>query len=53
VSACFVAGLLFGDFVFPDLEDAFGDPMTDLLLGLLGAIVASLIYEIVAHIRMS
>jgi uncharacterized membrane protein YeaQ/YmgE (transglycosylase-associated protein family) len=47
----FTAGLLIGDHIFPELESAFGDPMTDLFLGVLGAIVAGLIYELVDHTR--
>ena len=37
--------------VFPEFGAAFGDPTTDLFLGVLGAIIAGLIYEIVDHIR--
>jgi hypothetical protein len=47
----FVAGMLLGDHLFPEFEGAFGDPATDLFLGVLGAIVAGLIYELVDHIR--
>ena len=46
-----VFGLIFGDRLFPQLEAAFGDPLTDILLGLLGALIAALIYEIVAYFR--
>jgi len=47
----FVAGLIVGDRIFPEFGAAFGDPTTDLFLGVLGAIIAGLIYEIVDHIR--
>jgi 4-hydroxybenzoate polyprenyltransferase len=47
----FVVGLLFGDHVFPEFEAVFGDPTTDIVLGVLCAIIASLIYEIVVHLR--
>jgi xanthosine utilization system XapX-like protein len=51
VSGGFIVGLFFGDHLFPELERTFGDPTTDILLGVLCAIVGSLIYEIVEHIR--
>jgi hypothetical protein len=52
VTGGFVGGLLFGARVFPDIEGAFGYPTTDIILGLLGAIVVALMYEIVAQIRV-
>jgi prolipoprotein diacylglyceryltransferase len=51
IAGGFVAGVIVGDRNFPELEGAFGDLTTDLFLGVLGAIVAGLIYEVIDHIR--
>jgi hypothetical protein len=51
LSGGFMVGLFYGDHVFPEIETAWGDPTTDIFLGVLCAIVASLIYDIVTHIR--
>jgi hypothetical protein len=53
VTGGFVGGLLFGARVFSEIDGAFGDPTTDIVLGLLGAIVAALVYEIVTYSRDS
>jgi uncharacterized membrane protein YeaQ/YmgE (transglycosylase-associated protein family) len=44
-------GAVFGDKAFPVVEVALGDPLADIFLALLGAIVAALLYEIVAKMR--
>jgi hypothetical protein len=41
-------GLIFGDRVFPELEAMFGDPVTDIFLGAMGALFAVIAYETVA-----
>jgi hypothetical protein len=41
-----VIGLFFGDKAFPQLEAAFGDPFTDIVLGVGGAIFAAVAYEV-------
>jgi hypothetical protein len=47
-----VLGLLFGDRLFPDLEALFGDPVTDVFLGLAGMVLAAVAYEaVVAFLR--
>jgi hypothetical protein len=51
LSGGFTVGLFYGDHVFPEIETAWGDPTADIFLGVLCAIVASLIYDIVTHIR--
>ncbi len=43
-----VMGLIFGDLVFPELKVAYGTPHTDIVLGLGGAVIAAVIYEIIA-----
>ena len=48
-----VVGLFLGDRMFSELEVVFGDPLTDIVLGVLGAVIASLIYEVVAVLRRS
>ena len=48
---CLLAGALvgavFGDRVFPVIEDAFGDPFDNILLGIGGACLAAVLYELV------
>jgi hypothetical protein len=41
-------GVIFGDRVFPELEAMFGDPVTDIFLGAMGALFAAIAYETVA-----
>lgn len=40
-------GFLFGDSVFPQLQATFGELVTDLFLGAVGALLAAIGYEIV------
>jgi hypothetical protein len=40
-------GFLFGDSLFPQLEATFGELVTDLFLGTVGALLAAIAYEIV------
>jgi hypothetical protein len=47
----FVIGAIFGDMLFIVVEFAIGDPWDGLVLGLGGAALASLGYEIVASVR--
>ena len=51
VTGGMVLGLTFGDRIFPQLETAFGDLLTDIILGLWGAIVAGFLHEMFAFIR--
>jgi hypothetical protein len=51
VTGGMVLGLIFGDHIFPQLEIAFGDPLTDIILGLWGAIVAGFLFEMFAFVR--
>jgi hypothetical protein len=39
-------GLFFGDKAFPQFEAAFGDPVTDIVLGVGGAVFAAVAYEV-------
>jgi hypothetical protein len=39
-------GLFFGDKAFPKFEAAFGDPLTGIVLGIGGAVVAAVAYEV-------
>ena len=39
-------GLLFGDKAFPQFEAVFGDALTDIVLGVGGAVVAAVAYEV-------
>lgn len=48
-----IIGVIFGDRVFREVEAAFGDPLTDIFFGLMGGLLAALIYEIIAHCRGS
>jgi hypothetical protein len=49
---CLVGGTLigavFGEKLFPGVEEMVGDPFTDIFFGLLGAFHAAIAYEIVA-----
>jgi hypothetical protein len=51
-AACLVGGALigvaFGDVAFPEIEAMFGEPIDDIFFGLLGALFAGVVYEIVA-----
>jgi hypothetical protein len=44
-------GLLVGDYVFPELEAALGEPLGDIVVGAGGAAIGSLVYEVVAGVR--
>jgi hypothetical protein len=44
-----VSGLIAGGWVFPGLEDAFGEVPTGIFLGVGGALVGGLGYEVVAN----
>jgi hypothetical protein len=50
--ACLVGGMaigvVLGDSVFPQLEAAFGDPITHIFLGIVGVVFAAIAYEVVA-----
>ena len=50
--ACLVAGLAigvgFGGGIFPQLKVAFGEPLTDIFLGIVGVVFAAIAYEAVA-----
>jgi len=48
-----VVGLVFGDRVFPQLEAAFGDPLTDIVLGIAGLVLAATAYELVVMLLRS
>ena len=41
-------GVIFGDRVFPDLEEMFGDPAADICLGILVALFAAIAYAAAA-----
>jgi hypothetical protein len=43
-----LVGAIFGDKVFPGVEEMFGDPAADIFFGLLGAFFAAIAYETVA-----
>ncbi len=45
-----VMGLIFGDLVFPELKVAHGTPHTEIVLGLAGAIITAVTYEIIAAV---
>jgi hypothetical protein len=45
------AALLLGDYFFPELEAALGDPLGDLVVAASGAAIASLLHDMVAHLR--
>jgi hypothetical protein len=51
-TVCLIAGTLIGvilgDRVFPELDAAFGDPVTDIFFGIVGTVFAAIGYEIVA-----
>jgi hypothetical protein len=44
-------GLLAGDYIFPELEAACGDPFGDIVFAAGGAAMASLIHDIVKYRR--
>jgi hypothetical protein len=48
-----IAGVVFGDLIFPEMEAAFGDTLTDIVFGIMGAVIGALAYEIVSNIRAS
>jgi len=48
-----IAGAIFGDHIFPEEAAALGFPLADILFALLGALLASVGWEIVANIRNS
>jgi hypothetical protein len=48
-----IAGVVIGDRIFPEMETAFGDTLTDVVFGMLGAVIGALAYEIVSNIRAS
>ena len=45
------AALALGDYLFPELEAALGDPLGDLVVAASGAAIASLLHDVVAHLR--
>jgi hypothetical protein len=51
VTGGMIPGLVLGDHIFPQLEAAFGDPLTDIVLGLWGAIFAGFLCEVSVFIR--
>ena len=51
VTGGMLVGLIVGVKMFPQLETAFGDPLTDIVLGLWGAIIAGFLCEASAFIR--
>jgi hypothetical protein len=50
-AACLIGGTVigaaFGDKIFPEIEAMFGDPVTDIFFGLLGAFFAAIVFEAV------
>jgi hypothetical protein len=46
-----MAGSIFGDHMFPEVEAALGFPLGDFLFGILGALLASVGWEIVSNVR--
>ena len=48
-----IAGAIFGDHIFPEEAAALGFPLADILFALLGALLASIAWEIVANVRNS
>jgi hypothetical protein len=38
-------GVVFGDKVFPGVEAMFGDPITDIFFGSVGAVFSTIAYE--------
>jgi len=47
----FLVGAVFGDLVFVVVEIALGDPWDELVFGIAGAALASIVYEIAAMAR--
>ncbi len=39
------SGLLFGDRLIPQLEVRFGDPLTDIFLGIVGLVLTAVAYD--------
>jgi hypothetical protein len=48
-----MAGSIFGDHIFPEVEAALGFPLGDFLFGILGVLLASVGWEIVSNVRDS
>jgi uncharacterized membrane protein YeaQ/YmgE (transglycosylase-associated protein family) len=48
-----IAGVVFGDRIFPEMERAFGDPLTDIVFGMVGALIGAFAYEVVTNLRAS
>ena len=46
-----MAGSIFGDHMFPEVEAALGFPLGDFLFGILGALLALVGWEIVSNVR--
>jgi uncharacterized membrane protein YeaQ/YmgE (transglycosylase-associated protein family) len=46
-------GAIFGDLVCPEFAAMFGDPITDIFFGLIGAFFAAIAYEAVAMLFRS
>jgi hypothetical protein len=48
-----MAGSILGDHIFPGVEAALGFPLGDFLFGILGALLASVGWEIISNVRGS
>ena len=46
-----MAGSIFGDHIFPEVEGALGFPLGDILFGMLGALLTLVGWEIVSNVR--
>jgi hypothetical protein len=46
-----MAGSIFGDHILPEVETALGFPLGDFVFGILGALLASVGWEIVSNVR--
>jgi uncharacterized membrane protein YeaQ/YmgE (transglycosylase-associated protein family) len=46
-----IIGAIFGDHIVPEVETALGFPLGDFLFGILGALLASVGWEIVSNVR--
>jgi hypothetical protein len=46
-----MAGSIFGDHILPEAEAVLGFPLGDFLFGILGALLASVGWEIVSNVR--
>jgi hypothetical protein len=53
VAAGFAIGLFRGDWAFPYIETAFGDPLDDIVLGLAGGVFAAIAWEVVNELRIA